>query len=410
MPDGVVEWYDPNAGEGRIVRRGHRYTVVEDQIDPHGRHPGARVHFDVDRSLGDVALNVTTIPGRGSGRHHRRVGDRSGRRSVDQTVGPSSATEPPLLAGRLGNRPLRLGELWAALAAAGDVENLTRLYAPHAVVRHADTVTVGPSAIGRLFERSELLGRRPDSVSVGDDGRIAVTWSPSSVTLISIAHGEIEDQWIGETRTIATPGAADETEFVVSSSGDVSDDEWNAAVDEVGAVLDRTDARVLHASLRLERAGDPARDRGAIASAMIDLDGTPIRARGDGADLTEAVHRLTARLRDRMRHIDDRRLSARHRGAEHSPGEWRHGDRPTPRQPFFDRPPDEREVVRHKTFAPSESTVEEAIFDLESLDHEFHLFADLSTGDDAVVRRGSDGAYLVDALDSAPTLDLDEAR
>ncbi|MGA1556787.1 MAG: nuclear transport factor 2 family protein, partial [Ilumatobacteraceae bacterium] len=183
MPDGVVEWYDANAGEGRIVRRGHRYTVLEGELDPHGRHPGARVHFDVDRSRGDVAVNVTSIPGRGSGRHRRRTGNLSRRRSPDQPVGSSSAAEPPLLAAGLGHRPLQLGELWAALVAAGDIENLTRLYAPHAVVRDAGVATVGPAAIGRFWERSELLGRRPESVAMTADGRISVRWAPSTETV-----------------------------------------------------------------------------------------------------------------------------------------------------------------------------------------------------------------------------------
>ncbi|MFZ8997807.1 MAG: sigma 54 modulation/S30EA ribosomal C-terminal domain-containing protein [Ilumatobacteraceae bacterium] len=371
MPDGVVEWYDANAGEGRIVRRGHRYTVLEGELDPHGRHPGARVHFDVDRSRGDVAVNVTSIPGRGSGRHRRRTGNLSGRRSPDQPVGPSSAAEPPLLAAGLGHRPLQLGELWAALVAAGDIENLTRLYAPHAVVRDAGVATVGPAAIGRFWERSELLGRRPESVAMTADGRISVRWAPST-----------------------------ETVFTVSSAGDVTDLEWNTAVDEIGAVLDRTDADILHATIRLERVGDPARERGAIASAMVDLDGVPVRARGEAADMDEAIHRLAARLRDRLRHLADRRLAVRHRGAEHVPGEWRHGDRPTERARFFERPVDEREIVRRTTFAPAEATVEEAIFDLESLDHEFHLFTDLATGHDAVVRRGEDGGFVVDDHDA----------
>ena len=43
--------------------------------------------------------------------------------------------------------------------------------------------------------------------------------------------------------------------------------------------------------------------------------------------------------------------------------EWRHGDLPTQRPEYFDRPYDERELVRTKTFALEPISVDEAAFD-----------------------------------------------
>ena len=370
MPYGVVDWYDAGVGEGRILRSGRPYTVRESDLDPRCRIPGMRVHFDVDREHGDTAVNVTER--RGGTRHRHRLGDRSGHRALDQSSGPASAGGPPPLGRDLERRPGRVAELWAALLGAGDLEHLTGLYAPHAVVRHAGRPAVGPGAIGAYWSTSDLLGVRPDSIDDHGDGTVAVRWpagddgvAPES--RLTIAHGEIDDQWVGAgTRTTVRAGAG-ETTVSVSAVGAVRPEEWNAAVDEVESVLTTIDEPVLAARVRLERSTDPARERPCLATATIDVDGDPLRAHAAGADMIEAIHRLADRLRRRRHRVVDRRLALRHRGSEHPPGTWRHGDPPDVRSAVHPRPVADREIVRRKTFAPGEETVDEAILDLESL-------------------------------------------
>lgn len=70
------------------------------------------------------------------------------------------------------------------------------------------------------------------------------------------------------------------------------------------------------------------------------------------------------------------------RGNRPAPGphEWRHGAEPAHRPGHFPRPASERQVVRHKTFALTEEGVDEAAFDMEALDYDFHLFTDVETG------------------------------
>jgi hypothetical protein len=118
-----------------------------------------------------------------------------------------------------------------------------------------------------------------------------------------------------------------------------------------------------------------------------------VRAHVAAATMLEAIDLLEARLRDRLERYAHRAGAQhlRHRGSgEH---EWRHGDEPKSRPSHFPRPVEDRELVRHKTFAVGEMTPEEAVLDLELLDHDFHLFRNRETGEDNVVTRSVNGEY-----------------
>ncbi len=58
------------------------------------------------------------------------------------------------------------------------------------------------------------------------------------------------------------------------------------------------------------------------------------------------------------------------------------------------RPTEERAVVRHKTFSVGTVDLDEAAFDLEVLDHDFHLFTEAGTGQEGVLYPTSDGLRL----------------
>src|SRR5512135_1857947 len=79
------------------------------------------------------------------------------------------------------------------------------------------------------------------------------------------------------------------------------------------------------------------------------------------------------------------------RGAAAAPGEWRHTDLPADRPEYFDRPREERLLVRRKTWTAEALTPEEAEFDLAQLDYDFYLFRDLRTGWDALIERTGSG-------------------
>jgi ribosome-associated translation inhibitor RaiA len=135
------------------------------------------------------------------------------------------------------------------------------------------------------------------------------------------------------------------------------------------------------------------RARPVNASATNDLDGLLLRAHVGAAAVSEAVDQLLDRLRRQLeRHTPDRAHEPAGRPAPD--GEWRHGFLPTERPDFFDRPVEERELVRHKSYGPEESTVEEAVWDLAALDYDFFLFKELTTGEDCLLARREDGLDL----------------
>jgi hypothetical protein len=69
------------------------------------------------------------------------------------------------------------------------------------------------------------------------------------------------------------------------------------------------------------------------------------------------------------------------------PHEWRHGSEPTRRPGYFPRPVEERSIILRKSFALTTESVDEAAFEMESMDYDFHLFNDTATGLDSVIYR-----------------------
>ena len=144
---------------------------------------------------------------------------------------------------------------------------------------------------------------------------------------------------------------------------------------------------VLFARLELRQDHDPVRP--SIAKAELDCNGRLVRAHVAASTPREAADLLDTRLRQSIdklaRHGRDARL--RHRDGE----SWHHGDVPTRRPDYFPRPAEECEVVVRKSFALAAQSVDEAVADLEMLDHDFFLFRDATNEVDCVVHRTADG-------------------
>ena len=72
---------------------------------------------------------------------------------------------------------------------------------------------------------------------------------------------------------------------------------------------------------------------------------------------------------------------------------------PSQRPGFYQRPPEDRRVIRKRIYTPDEEVpVSEAVFDLDVLDYRFFLFTDASDGkasvvyeEDGIVLRKIDG-------------------
>ncbi|HEX2851269.1 MAG TPA: sigma 54 modulation/S30EA ribosomal C-terminal domain-containing protein [Acidimicrobiales bacterium] len=406
MPDGVLLWFDDRDGSAVVVHNGRRYPVATSDIDAPARHAGARVHFDVTRDGAlDRAANVSLRGGSRTGTNHRRVADLTGARRLDTKGDAPFAAPHPELGHHLAGRPLDVGRELAALLASGDVGTALLLYAPDAVVQVGDDAHVGLDAARRVLEEMDFAGRHdPPSIHGGSEpDTFVIQWhrEPGHHPLVArlrIRHGVVVEHRM-HVHHLVEPGddetgAASPPAVAVVTSHDIDAAEVDRAVAMVQALAPLARAPVLHAGVRLTMSRDPAVVRPASASATLDANGTVVRATVTAASVHEAVDLLKYRLHERLtrllRHDDHRRREV----AAPPEGEWRHDGAVPPPGAWFDRPPEDRRVVRRKTYEPQETTVEEALFDLEVLDHDFHLFRDLATGQSAVIARVADGYEL----------------
>jgi ribosome-associated translation inhibitor RaiA len=193
----------------------------------------------------------------------------------------------------------------------------------------------------------------------------------------------------------------------VAARGAVGDEYIRYAEEKIRAVTPAAPRPVLFARVALSQHENPSVERPASAKATLDVSGRLVRAHVAAPTMREAVDLLEDRLRRRLDILAERRQQARHETGLAEPGEWRHGSLPTPRPAHFLRPPEERELVRHKTYEYTALAPKEAALDLELLDFDFHLFRNSDTGGDCVVHRRPDGT--LGLVETAPSESVEEA-
>ena len=174
----------------------------------------------------------------------------------------------------------------------------------------------------------------------------------------------------------------------------VTDEERDRAVLVVRDLAAKASRPVIFARVKLLKDDRRTPDERAIAQGTLDMSGAVVRAQVAAPGIPEAVDLLALRLERRMRRISERRADADQRPVATPEGQWRSGDRPTSRPGYFNRPEVDRRIVRRKTFAPAASSIEDALYDLEILDHRFFLFTDAEDGMDAVVYETDQGPTL----------------
>lgn len=210
----------------------------------------------------------------------------------------------------------------------------------------------------------------------------------------------------------------------VQVRGEVPEADVAYVTQKVEHVMGVANQSVLSARAVLTMAPDPAIERPARAEASLDVNGTQVRAHALASDMTGAIDLLEDKLRKNLVQLQDR-ARTRHRWIGVASGEgWRRGTLPTAREGYYPRPPEEREIVRRKTFAMAPMTPDEAAYEMEMLGHDFYLFTDSTSGKEAVVYHDGNGRFalsgeavptgedatLVQVVGSAPTLSEQEAR
>lgn len=179
----------------------------------------------------------------------------------------------------------------------------------------------------------------------------------------------------------------------VRSHGDIPSGSAEYARTKVLALTGRMRQPILFARVKLTSTANPATERPALAQANLDVNGRPARAHAAAATMTEAIDAMQDRLAVRLGRLDEHWEARRGRRST-GPPEWRHGDEPTHRPDYFPRPVDERRIVRHKSFSLPRETPDEAAFEMESMDYDFHLFTEAASGSDSVIHRHGDGYRL----------------
>ncbi len=338
---------------------------------------------------------------------HERSGDRPPR-TLDKAPRPRSdpSSRHPAAFPSFERHPLRLVGQWARHVAAGELEETLSLYAPDAVVSLDGDALKGHRHISGLVESLPVFeGGVLPKVRVDGDAVLA-SWEPTRAGEAALAvrsrvhDGLIAEQWIGKAspQTVATvplegEGLGPEVAMTILTHGQVDEDDVAYVRHRVARLMAGAEEPVLHARVKLAVTPHRSMERPATAQGSLDIGGRVLRGHVAAHSLTEAIDLLVDRLSYKLEHEYERtRVLKRHAALEPGSGEWRHGDLPAHRPSYFDRPVEERQLVRHKAFAASEETVDEAALDLDQLDYGFHLFHDLDSREDSLLERLDDGS------------------
>ncbi len=221
---------------------------------------------------------------------------------------------------------------------------------------------------------------------------------------------------------------AESPEIVFVTDGPVPESAHDQATKMIHTLSERAQRPVIFSRVKILVDMDRPTDERAVIQVVMDVSGELIRAQVSAPTPADALNTLTDRMERRLRKLAERRRDTRRRPPATPEGTWRSGDLPTARPDFYERPREERRVVRRKTFAPDAMvSVPEAIYDLDILDHRFFLFTDAADGemslvyeedDKVMLRRLSGGSPEGDSAGSAdmvnptpaPELAVDEAR
>lgn len=215
---------------------------------------------------------------------------------------------------------------------------------------------------------------------------------PPHVVLARSSVG-IQAQMSGESRdqltTDISSGVVYQTVGLVPTSARVEAEEMVSKLSEFAP------RPVRFARVRVKNDEDRDPDQYSVVEGLMDVSGAVIRAQAAGPTAIEALRVVGDKLERRLNRLAGKRLRATKRPPSTPTGEWGSGDHSSDRPEFYDRPPEERQVVRRKTYSPADQlSVSEALFDLDVLDHRFFLFSDEADEKPSIVYEEAGGVAL----------------
>lgn len=191
--------------------------------------------------------------------------------------------------------------------------------------------------------------------------------------------------------------------IVYQTFGPVPAEALTEAEAMMAALAEAAPRPILFAKVKVNHDDDRSPGQRSVVQATMDVSGVVLRAQAAGTTALNALGVVADRMERRVRRLSERRAKADKRPPSTPRGTWRSGDLPTRRPEFYDRPPEERMVVRRKTYSPAARIpVSEALFDLDVLDYRFFLFTD-EADDKATIVYEADGGVAIRKIDGSPS-------
>lgn len=185
------------------------------------------------------------------------------------------------------------------------------------------------------------------------------------------------------------------TELVYHDRGPVPGSVRDEAASMVEKLASMAPRPIIFARVKATVDEDRNPDENSIVQGTIDVSGSLIRAEAAAETPSQALRILEQRLERRLNRLAERREQQNERPPSTPEGEWRRGDLPSRRPGYYDRPPEEREIIRRKSYPDDETvSIDEAVFDLDVLDYRFFLFTDAADGMSSIVYEDDDGVVL----------------
>lgn len=141
------------------------------------------------------------------------------------------------------------------------------------------------------------------------------------------------------------------------------------------------------AEVELFHERNPANDAPEVAETTLFINGTVLKAREASPDMYASIDRMYDKLERQVKRYRGRQI-------DRWQGQSKNAGSPEP-EPFVVAEEDEIEtrIVRTKQFQMKPMGPEEAVLQMELLDHDFFVFTSVDTNDINVVYRRRDGNY-----------------
>jgi ribosome-associated translation inhibitor RaiA len=204
-----------------------------------------------------------------------------------------------------------------------------------------------------------------------------------------------------QTSTDITSGVVYQTFGAVPTSARKEADELMSKLAEVAQ------RPVIFAKVKIRNDEERDREQRVLVQGTMDVSGVILRAQAAGPTPIDGLRGVGDRLERQLGRLPEKRQRATKRPPSTPQGAWNSGDLPSDRPGFFDRPPEDRMIVRRKTYSPDERvSLSEALFDLDILDYRFFLFTDDADGTPSIVYE-DEGNPAVRKIDGSSPRDFD---